>query len=208
MIRMKIVVFGASGGVGQHVVRLALEKGIEVTAFVRTPSKIQISHPSLHIYQGDALQAEEVAAAIEGHNAVVSCLASSKGLKQSTELGNMIENISLGMQKHGVKRIIYVASAGIYGEIPGISGKMVMKTLKYPLLDHRHAVDTIANYNLDYTIVRPMGLTNNDAKGNYREAIEGIPEKGRSIARADVANFIIKALEDSQYIRQSVSIAY
>lgn len=204
---MKIIVFGASGGVGQHVLKLALEKGIEVTAFVRTPSKIQISHPFLHIYHGNALQANDVAAAIEGHDAVVSCLASSKGLKQSTELGNMIENIALGMEKHGVKRIVYVASAGIYGEIPGISGKMVMKTLKYPLLDHRHAVDTIVNYNLDYTIVRPLGLTNNDPTGNYREAVEGIPEKGRSIARADVADFIIKSLEDSKYIKESVSIA-
>lgn len=204
---MKIIVFGASGGVGQHVLKLALEKGIEVTAFVRTPSKIQISHPFLHIYHGNALQANDVAAAIEGHDAVVSCLASSKGLKQSTELGNMIENIALGMEKHGVKRIVYIASAGIYGEIPGISGKMVMKTLKYPLLDHRHAVDTIVNYNLDYTIVRPLGLTNNDPTGNYREAVEGIPEKGRSIARADVADFIIKSLEDSKYIKESVSIA-
>ncbi len=205
---MKIVVFGASGGVGQHVVRLALEKGIEVTAFVRTPSKIQISHPFLHVYHGNAMQADDVAAAIEGQNAVVSCLGSSKGLKESTELGNMIENISLGMQKHEVKRIVYVASAGIYGELPGISGKMIMKTLKNPLSDHRHAVDTIVNYNLDYTIVRPMGLTNNDPIGSYREATEGIPEKGRSIARADVANFIMKVLEDSQYIHQSVGIAY
>lgn len=204
---MKITVFGASGRVGQHVIRLALEQGMEVTAFVRTPSKIQISHPFLHIYHGNALHANDVAAAIEGHNAVVSCLASSKGLKQSTELGNMIENIALGMEKHGVKRIVYVASAGIYGEIPRISGKMVMKTLKYPLLDHRHAVDTIVNYNLDYTIVRPMGLTNDAPTGNYREAVEGIPEKGRSIAREDVANFIIKALEDSKYIKESVSIA-
>ncbi|MFJ8262646.1 NAD(P)-dependent oxidoreductase [Rummeliibacillus sp. NPDC094406] len=204
---MKIVVFGASGRVGQHVVRLALEKGIEVTAFVRTPSKLQISHPFLHIYHGNALQADDVATAIKGQNAVVSCLASSKGLKESTELSKMIENIVLGMQTGHVNRIVYTASAGIDGEIPGISGKMVMKTLKYPLLDHRHAVDTIMNYNLDYTIVRPMGLTNEAPTGIYREAIEGIPEKGRSIARVDVANFILKALEDPKYSNLSISIA-
>ncbi|MGG0657448.1 NAD(P)-dependent oxidoreductase [Rummeliibacillus pycnus] len=204
---MKIVVFGASGRVGQHVVRLALDKGIEVTAFVRTPSKLQISHPYLHIYHGNALHADDVSAAIEGHDAIVSCLASSKGLKESTELGKMVKNIVLGMETHFVKRIVYLASAGIDGEIPGISGKMIMKTLKYPLSDHRNAVDTIINYNLDYTIVRPMGLTNDDASGKYREAVEGIPEKGKSIARADVANFIIKALDNPKYINQSVSIA-
>ncbi|WP_102692379.1 NAD(P)-dependent oxidoreductase [Rummeliibacillus pycnus] len=204
---MKIVVFGASGRVGQHVVRLALEKQIEVTAFVRTPSKLQISHPFLHIYHGNALQANDVAAAIKGQTAVVSCLASSKGLKESQELGKMIDHIVSGMEMHNVNRIIYTASAGIYGEIPGISGKMIMKTLKYPLLDHRHAVDTIMKYHLDYTIVRPMGLTNGEETGKYREAVEGIPEKGRSIARADVANFILKALEDPKYSKQSISIA-
>ncbi|HWI50039.1 MAG TPA: NAD(P)-binding oxidoreductase [Rummeliibacillus sp.] len=204
---MKIVVFGASGRVGQYVVRLALEKGIEVTAFVRTPSKLQISHPFLHIYHGNALQADDVAAAIKGQNAVVSCLASSKGLKESTDLSKMIENIVLGMKTDHVNRIVYIASAGIDGEIPGISGKIIMKTLKYPLLDHRHAVDTIMNYNLDYTIVRPMGLTDEAPTGKYREAIEGIPEKGRSIARTDVANFILKALENPKYSNQSICIA-
>lgn len=204
---MKLVVFGASGRVGQHVVKLALQQGMKVTAFVRTPSKLQISHPFLHIYHGNALQADDVAAAIKGQHAVISCLASSKGLKKSTELGRMVENIAFGMQKHQIKRIIYVASAGIDGEIPGISGKMMMKTLKYPLMDHRHAVDTIVHYNLDYTIIRPMGLTDDAPIGNYREAVEGIPERGKSIARADVANFIMKTLLDPKYIHQSISIA-
>lgn len=204
---MKIIVFGASGRVGRHVVRLALDKGMEVTAFVRTPSKLQISHPYLHIYHGNALHADDVSTAIEGHDAVVSCLASSRGLKESTELAKMVGNIVLGMKKQDLNRIVYIASAGIYGEIPGISGKMIMKTLKYPLLDHRHAVDTILKYNLDYTIIRPLGLTNDEPSGKYREVIEGIPSKGRSIARKDVAGFIIKALEDIKYINQSVSIA-
>lgn len=62
---MKLVVFGASGRVGQHVVKLALQQGMKVTAFVRTPSKLQISHPFLHIYHGNALQADDVAAAIK-----------------------------------------------------------------------------------------------------------------------------------------------
>lgn len=205
---MKIIVFGASGRVGQHVIRLALKKGIQVTAFVRTPSKLQISAPSLQIYHGNALLADDVATAIKGHDAVVSCLASSKGLKESNELGRMIDHIILGMEQHHVKRIVYVASAGIFGEIPGISGKLIMKTLKYPLIDHRHAVDTIIKYNLDYTIVRPMGLTNKEGTGNYREDSEGIPEGGRNISRADVAHFIIKALEDKNYSKQSISIAY
>lgn len=86
---MKIIVFGATGGVGQYVVKQALEKGIEVTAFVRTPSEIEVVHEQLHIMQGDAFNKDEVAAAIAGHDAVVSCLGSSQGMKKSTELEEM-----------------------------------------------------------------------------------------------------------------------
>jgi len=74
---MKIIVFGATGGVGRHVVKQALEKGFEVTAFVRNPSKLEVEHDKLHIIQGDAFNKEEVSAAIDGHDAVISCLGSS-----------------------------------------------------------------------------------------------------------------------------------
>ncbi|MCP1146587.1 NAD(P)-dependent oxidoreductase [Lysinibacillus endophyticus] len=204
---MKIIVFGATGGVGKSVVKQALEKGFEVTAFVRTPSKVELKHEQLHILQGDAFNKEEVAAAIAGHDVVVSCLGSSQGMKKSTELEQMTKNIVDGMRENKVNRIIYTASAGINNEIPGITGKMVMKMLKNALIDHRNAVDYIEANGLNFTIVRPMGLTNDPLTGEYREAKIGVPEKAKSIPRADVAHFIVKALSDKQYENASISIA-
>jgi len=204
---MKIIVFGATGGVGQHVVKQALDKGIEVTAFVRNPSKTQLAHKQLQMIQGDAFNKEAVAAAIAGHDAVVSCLGSSQGMKKSTELEEMTKNIVDGMLKHNVKRIVYTASAGINNEIPGISGKLVMAMLKNALTDHRNAVDYITAHGLNFTIVRPMGLTNDALTGTYRESKTGVPEKSRSIPRADVAHFIVKALSDKQYENSSIGIA-
>lgn len=204
---MKIIVFGATGGVGQHVLKQALEKGMEVTAFVRTPSKVTMEHKNLHIIQGDAFDKQEVAAAIAGHDVVVSCLGSSKMMKESTELEEMTKNIVDGMKAQNVNRIIYTASAGIYKEIPGLSGKLMMRLLENPLKDHRKAVDYIEIYDLNYTIVRPMGLTNKEFTGEYRESKTSIPEKGMSISRADVAHFIIKALEDKQYENSTIGIA-
>jgi len=69
-------------------------------------------------------------------------------MKKSTELEEMTKNIVDGMQAHHVKRIVYTASAGINKEIPGISGKIVMKLLKNALTDHRHAVDYIETLRL------------------------------------------------------------
>lgn len=204
---MKIIVFGATGGVGKRVVEQAVENGFEVTAFVRTPSKLEISHENLSVVKGDAFNPAEVAAAIAGHDAVVSCLGSSQGMKKSTELQEMVKNIVAGMQEHGVERIVYTASAGIYGELPGVSGKLMMGVLKNALKDHRAAVDSIEAHGLAYTIVRPMGLMNAPFSGKYREATEGVPEKSKSISRADVAHFILKALNDKKYENTSIGIA-
>lgn len=204
---MKIIVFGATGGVGKKVVEQAVENGFEVTAFVRTPSKLEVSHENLSVVKGDAFNRAEVAAAIAGHDAVVSCLGSSQGMKKSTELQEMVKNIVAGMQEHGVERIVYTASAGIYGELPGVSGKLMMGVLKNALKDHRAAVDSIEAHGLAYTIVRPMGLMNGPFSGKYREAAEGVPEKSKSISRADVAHFILKALNDKKYEKTSIGIA-
>ncbi|MCJ1909058.1 NAD(P)-dependent oxidoreductase [Planococcus ruber] len=204
---MKIIVFGATGGVGQAVVKQAVESGLEVTAFVRTPEKLKTSHENLTVVQGDAFKPAEVSAAIAGHDAVVSCLGSSQGMKKSSELEEMTKHIVAGMQEHGVKRIVYTASAGINNELPGMSGKLMMGMLKNALIDHRAAVDWIESHGLVYTIARPMGLTNGDFTGVYREAKEGVPEKSRTIPRADVAHFLLKALKDPSYENTSVGIA-
>ncbi|ANU14608.1 Flavin reductase [Planococcus halocryophilus Or1] len=204
---MKIIVFGATGGVGQSVVKQAIEKGFEVTAFVRTPAKLELAHDKLTVVKGDAFNPVEVAAAIAGHDAVVSCLGSSQGMKKSTELEEMTKNIVSGMQKHDVKRIVYTASAGVHGELTGVSGKLIMKMLQNALTDHRAATDVIQTHALTYTFVRPMGLTNGDFTGKYREVTTGVPEKAKSIPRADVAHFIVKALTDAQYENASVGIS-
>lgn len=207
MTAMKIIVFGATGGVGQFVVKQGLEDGLEVTAFVRNPEKLNVSHENLHVVQGDARNQEEVTAAIAGHDAVVSCLGSSQGMKKSSEIQEMVKCIVNGMVEHHVKRMVYTASAGIHREIPGVSGKLVMAMLKNPLTDHRAAVDYIQAHDLNYTIVRPMGLTNAPFTGKYRISETSVPENSRSIPRADVAHFIVEALKDTRYNNTSIGIA-
>ena len=204
---MKIIVFGATGGVGKYVVQQGLDAGLEVTAFVRTPAKLEITHENLNIVQGDAFNKEEVSAAISNHDAVVSCLGSSKGMRKSEELQNMTKNIVEGMKEHNVDRIVYTASAGVHKELTGIMGKVIMQLLKNALIDHRAAVGHIQDAGLNYTIVRPMGLSNKEFTGEYREAASGVPAKSSSIPRADVAHFIIKALKDSSYENTSIGLA-
>lgn len=204
---MNIIIFGASGGVGKHFTKLALDKGLNVTAFVRTPAKLALQHENLTIVQGDATDKQAVAAAISGKDAVVSCLGSNTGMKKSTQLEDMTKNIVDGMVANKVQRIVYTASAGIENEIPGLMGKIMMKMLGNVLADHKKAVDYIKSNNLTYTIVRPMGLNDKAFTGNYKEALSGIPGAGKSISRADVSDFIYKALMNKDYENTSVGIS-
>lgn len=204
---MKIIVFGANGKTGRIVTEKALENGHHITAFVRDCSKLTLDHPNLNIVEGQATKAEDVTSAMVGHDLVISCLGSDKGMGKTTALHEMTKNIVAAMKKHDVNRILYMASAGIDKEIPGLSGKMVMKMLANPLADHRNAVAEIKANDLTYTIARPMGLTDKPETGQYREAMTGIPDKGRSISRADVADFIVKAITNPQYENKSVALS-
>lgn len=207
VILVKIIVFGANGKTGRLVVQKTLEDGHEVTAFVRDPATLTIQHDNLHIMKGQATDKRAVSDAIKGKELVISCLGSDKGLKKTTVLHEMTSNIVAAMTEHHVARIIYMASAGIDNEIPGIIGKITTMLLGNVLKDHHNAVAEIKKHSLTYTIVRPLSLTDNPYTGKYREAKTGIPEKGRSISRADVADFIIRAITDEQYLNQSVALS-
>lgn len=202
---MKLIVFGATGGVGQQFVQQALEKGHEITAFVRTPSKVTVD--GINIIQGNAFNKDEVAAAIAGHDAVVTCLGSTEGPEKHTSIEKMTRNIADGMEQHGVRRVLYCASAGVDKELPGIMGKMVMKMLEKPLKDHRNALDYLLSKDVVYTIARPMGLKNNQLEVNYTEVFDGPPAGASTIPRASVAHFLVKALEDRKYENASVGLA-
>lgn len=204
---MNIVVFGANGGVGKHFTKLALDKGHEVTAFVRSPLKLELVHERLTIIQGDAFDKVAVKEAIAGKEAVISCLGSTTGMKKSTQLEEMTKNVVDGMVANNVQRIVYVASAGIENEIPGLMGKIMIKMLKNVLTDHSNAVSYIRNNHLTFTIVRPMGLNDKEFTGVYKEALTGVPSTGRTITRANVADFMYKALMNKEYENTSVGLS-
>lgn len=201
---MKIIVFGATGGVGQQFVKMAVEAGHEVTAFARTPEKVTTEN--VHIIKGDVFDKVAVAQAITGHEVVISCLGSSAGMKKSRDLEQMGMNVADGMEAAGVKRLVYCASAGVDGEIPGIAGKMMMKMLANPLADHRNALNYYKTKDIIYTIARPMGLKNEPLQVDYKESFDGVPKGSNSIPRASVAHFMVKILTDSTYENKSVGL--
>lgn len=197
---MKIIIFGASGKTGKLLVTQALSDNHTVTAFVRNSSNFNISDPNLLIVQGEATDASAVKKAILGHDAVISTLGANTGLRKTTILHEMTQNIVQGMKEQQVSRIAYMASAGIDKEIPGVFGKLTMKLLG-------NAVAVIKDNDLQWTIARPLGLTDKPFTGKYRKDAVGVPKGGRTISRADVADFLLQAIVNKEFIHKSVALS-
>jgi putative NADH-flavin reductase len=198
---MKITVFGASKGVGLQVVRQALEQGQSVTAFARSPSFPE--HPNLKVIQGDVFNLEAVSKAIQGQGAVVIALGTDRKAGDQTR-SQGTANIVQGMQQHGVRRVVAVSSFGVGDSRKGLIANAAWLFLRATLEEHERQEKTLMESGLDWTIARPTGLTNDAKTAGYKIGSSG---RGR-ISRADVADFILKALGDSTYIGKAPAISY
>lgn len=203
---MKVIIFGANGKTGKYVVAQALAKGMHVTAFVRNAQAMTLTHENLQIIIGEATNATAVLQAVAGHDAIISCIG-GPGMKASTTITDITRNITQAIDQTDVKRLAVIATAGIHGELKGISGIIVNFLLKNTLKDHKGAFALIQASSAAYTIARPVSLTDEAWTGNYREAETGVPNKGMRIARADVADFLVKVITDDRYIGKSIGLA-
>ncbi|GGD25402.1 hypothetical protein GCM10007231_25910 [Nocardioides daphniae] len=137
---------------------------------------------------------------------VVSCLGSTQGPGKDTSLRTMGGHIAAAMEATRVRRILWCASEGVDGKIPGLFGKFVMKVLAKPLADHRAAIERLRAAGLVVTVVRPRALNDKPLTTDYVEDLDGPSSGGYSIPRASVAHFMLKAVEDASYENTSVAI--
>lgn len=203
---MKVLVLGAAGGVGREAVAQAAAAGHEVTAFVRNPDA-STAPPGVRLAVGDAHDETSLRAALSGQDAVLICLNTHAGLAKSDELTRMAEVISSAMRAEGVRRIVVCASAGVDGELTGAIGKLVAFSLRNPLADHRGALEHYRAAGFDLTVARPMGLSDDALRTDYRTDPTAVPKGGRSIPRASVAYFMVHALSDPGTVGTSVGLA-
>jgi putative NADH-flavin reductase len=207
---MKIIIFGATGSIGRHLVDQALMHGHNVTAFARNPAALTQDHPNLKRFAGDALDAAAVDDAVQGHDAVLVALgAGRKGGIRSAGTKNVID----GMQRHGVRRLVCETTLGA-GDSRAVLN-FFWKRLMFGLLlrpafaDHQLQEAHIRDSDLDWVIVRPAAFTDGPATNVYKE---GFPATEQNltfkISRADVAGFMLRQIADNTYLRQTPGLSY
>lgn len=209
---MKIVVFGASRGVGLKVVEQALEAGHSVTAFVRSPEKFGVTHANLTVFKGDAMDATAVENAVAGHEAVVSALGPTRPPVPHM-MAASARNIIAGMKKHGVRRLVSTTGAGVRQpeDKPKLAdhfmGFLLNLLAKEVLLDSAENARIIQASDLEWTVVRFPRLVDGDHTRKYRVGYTG-KDSGIQISRADAADFVLKELAERKWVRKAPLVSY
>ncbi|MFF9347979.1 NAD(P)-dependent oxidoreductase [Streptomyces sp. NPDC014734] len=211
---MRITVFGATGGVGQELVRQAVAAGHEVTAVVRDPARLPVRLSEVRVHAVAGLDdPEELREVVAGRDAVLSGLG-SHGRRANGVAERLTRAVLRAMEAEGTRRLVVVSAAPV-GPRPAddpLVDRLVRAAVGAVLgevyADLARMEAALAASAADWTSVRPPKLTDGPLTGKYRTVIGGSPRSGRTISRADVAHAMLALVDDPASVRQGVGVAY
>ncbi|MDF3215984.1 SDR family oxidoreductase [Mesorhizobium sp. M7A.F.Ca.CA.001.09.2.1] len=209
---MKILVLGATGATGRLIVRKALAEGHDVVALVRSKAKAE-DLAGAELVEGDARDPAALTRAIAGCDAVVSSLGTAMSpFREVTMLSTATRALVGVMERQNIRRLVCITGLGA-GDSRGHGG-FFFDRLLLPLMlrkvyeDKDRQEDAIRSSALDWTIVRPMVLNDKPARGRIKAVTDLSGVHGGTIARADVADFVVQQLTTDTWMRRSPLITW
>jgi putative NADH-flavin reductase len=201
---MNVVVFGPTGGTGRLLVETALAAGHAVTAFARDTATIP-PRPNLRIVSGSVLDPRAVDAAVAGQDAVLSALG-GRPWRRAPICAPAVDAIIAAMRNHGLRRIVAMSTHGA-GETRADVGwfernVLFRFVLRGEVADKEAMEQRLAASDLDWVVVRVGRLTDGAATGAFRAADDRSIRGMGSIARSDVAAFMIAQLTSDAWLRR------
>lgn len=183
----RVLVLGAGGQIARWVIeRLADRRDVELTLLLRHARNLQ-APARARVVIGDVLDRKVLLSAVTGQDIVYANLTGE-------DIDTQARRIVDAMRAAGVRRLIFVTSLGIYDEIPGTFGAWNRREIGAYLPPFRRAADAIEASELDYTVLRPAWLSDEDDV-NYETTEKGQPFKGTEVSRRSVADLIVKIIE-------------
>ena len=193
-----VLVLGASGQIARYAVPMLAEQGDTLTLFARNAAKVGAPEGA-RVIEGDVLDAAALGAALQGQDVVYANLGG--------EIVAQAEALVSALDAAGVKRLIFIVSLGIYHELPEPFEAWNQQMIGDALVDYRKAADVIEASDLDYTIIRPAWLTNND-ETDYELTQRDEQFRGTEVSRKAVAAFIASVVADpSTHSRANVGVS-
>jgi putative NADH-flavin reductase len=221
---LTILVYGATGKVGTHVVTEALQRGHIVAAVSRNPSRITRRHENLSAVKGDLLDVESIASLAAGKDVIIVSVRGIVGKSKNPE--NAIQRIAvekivnvLRQMGDAAPRLIHVGGSGTLEVEPGvlyadkIPKLFLPKSFELEIHGQVLALEYLrAVTDAKWSYATPAkNFTNGKRTGVFRIGGDALLEdkRGKSrISRADFAVALIDEAENSAHVRQRFSVAY
>jgi putative NADH-flavin reductase len=211
---MKILLLGATGRTGRHLLQETLDRGHILHALVRDQSKVKISHENLKVFEGSPMDKALLNNATNGCEAILSALNISRYNDWPwTKLRTPIDFLSSVMKliielapQHHIQRIIFTSAWGVAEtrkDIPGWFRWFIEHSnILYPYEDHARQEELVKQTSLQWTSVRAAGLVNGKGKRAIIVSFNNSPRPGLTISRRNLAGFILDVLEKNLYVRE------
>jgi putative NADH-flavin reductase len=221
---MKLTIFAATGGIGRVLLEQAIAAGHDVTAVARNPQNLPATRARVVAADLASADAAALQPAVEGADAVLSAL----GPRTKADVGVVARGtraITEAMRASGVRRVIVVSAAPV-GTVsspgrphpprhdPGdgfliryLADPIIKRVLAANYADLAQMEDVLRDSDLDWTVVRPPRLTSKPVTGQYRTAYGRNVRRGLFASRADVAHYMLRALNQPETFRQAIGIA-
>ena len=213
---MKIALFGATGNIGSRILAEALQRGHQVTAIARVPSRLAASDPNLRAVPGDITDAQSYRAALEGVDAVVVSV-SPRGDTTGADLVGLANDLLAGMPAAGVQRLAWVGGAGSLEVAPGVRA---VDTDGFPTEYRAEALAVgellevlrASRADVDWTFISPsFVIAPGERTGRYRlggdEPLFDAQGESR-ISNEDYAVALLDRVENNDAPRQRITVGY
>ena len=215
----KILILGATGRTGKQLVPLPLSKGYSLRCLVRYPEKIRQVDDRLEVLQGDPIHVEQLSMAMQGVDVVISLLNISRKndfpwspLRTPTHyLSEVMANVLAVCKEQAVNRLVVCSAWGVadtQADIPGWFRWMIKNSnIGVAYEDHERQEQLIKATDLDWTIVRPVGLTNSGRTQKVITSYSNTPQPKLTISRKSVAAFMLDAVNQPDLVGKAPTIS-
>jgi uncharacterized protein YbjT (DUF2867 family) len=205
---LRILVVGATGGLGGDVVAAAPAGGHETAALVRDVSRAALGR-GVEIVQGDVLGPASLSPGLEGRDAVICALGTPSPRRRSTLLQAGTANLVAAMGEAGVRRLACVTLLGLGPSRANASlfyREVILRMLAPMVPDKEGQEQVVCDSALDWVLVRPGRFVGGKARGELRVIREGEAGRVGHVVRADLARFLVDCVTGDAYLREAVAV--
>lgn len=206
----RLLVLGANGPTGRQTVRRGLARGHEVHALTRHPETFPLQHARLHVVAGDATDDGVVDAAVASADAVICTIGTSFTRKPVQVYSASARRLVDAMGRHGRRRLIVVTSGGVdathqpAGRVGRWSRSLLRNHVGKSVYDDMQEMESVVSASdLDWTIVRPPGLSDDPGTGY---AVARTTIDGPAMSREDLAEALLDQLDDDRFVGEIAAV--